>query len=129
MTRPNFNIIEGHYEDIDYESFKEDYMNMFIPKSEILKKYDLTHNRYLKYGRQVYKDTGFKRSSGVPSVGMNTNIKSTGKRFRVDKEIKGKKFYCGTYDTIEDARRVRDFLVEHNWSNNAIEYCIKGKLV
>ena len=129
MSRPNFRVIEGVYEDIDYEAFKEDYLNMFIPKSEILKKYDLTHNRYLKYGRRVYEETGFKRHSGVPAINKNSNIRLTGRKYRIDKEINGRKLYCGTYDTLDDARKVRDFLAKHKWSNNAIEYCMNGRLV
>ena len=130
MSRPNFHIIEGEYEDIDYESFKKDYLNQFIPKSEILEKYDLTHNRYLKYGKRVFEETGFKRSRGVTPTSRGTNIRTTREgRYRVDKQINGRKLYCGTYESMDKARRVRDFLIKHNWSNNAIEYCMSGRSV
>ena len=29
MSRPNFRIVEGVYDDFDYEEFKEDYMNLY----------------------------------------------------------------------------------------------------
>ncbi len=129
MSKLNFRIIEGGYEDIDYEEFKKDYMNLFISKSELLKKYQINHNRYLKYGNRVFEETGFKRSRGVQIVNNSTNIRATGKRFRIDKEIRGRKLYCGTYDTFEEAKKVRDFLAEHLWSDSAIEYCMSGRLV
>ena len=130
MSRPNFRIIEGVYDDFDYEEFKEDYMNLFISKAEICEKYELSHNRYCKYGNRVYEDTGFKRSAGVTPRTRYTNIRMTGAyKWRVDKQINGRKLYCGTYPSFEDARKVRDFLREHNWSDNAIEYCMSGRLV
>ena len=130
MGRPNFRIIEGRYDDFDYEEFKEDYMNLFISKAEICEKYELSHNRYCKYGNRVYEDTGFKRSAGVTPRTRYTNIRMTGAyKWRVDKQINGRKLYCGTYPSFEDARKVRDFLREHNWSSNAIEYCMSGRLV
>ena len=130
MSRPNFRIIEGVYDDIDYEAFKEDYMNQFISKSEICEKYDLTHNRYCKYGNRVFEDTGFKRSAGVTPRTRYTNIKQTGNnKWRIDKQISKRKLYCGTYPTFEKAHKVREFLREHNWSNDAIEYCMSGRLV
>ena len=129
MSRPNFRIIEGEYEDIDYESFKKDYMNQFVHKSEILKKYGLKHNRYLKYGRRVYEETGFKRKSGVPYPKDMTNIRRAGHgKYSIYKVVNGKKLFYGTYDTVEEARKVRNFLIEHNWSSNAIDYCINGRL-
>ena len=129
MSRPNFRIIEGEYEDIDYESFKEDYMNLFVTKSEILEKYDLTHNRYCRYGNRVYEETGFKRKSGVQPVTDMLNIRSASKgKYRIDKQIGHRKLYCGTYDSLDEAKRVRNFLVKHDWSNDAIEYCMSGRL-
>lgn len=130
MSRPNFRIIEGDYDDFDYEAFKEDYLNMFISKSEICEKYDLSHSRYCKYGKQVFEETGFKRSAGVTPRTRYSNIRQTGSdKWRIDKQVNGRKLYCGTYPTFEEARKVRDFLREHNWSNNAIDYCMSGRLV
>lgn len=129
MSKPNFRIIEGESDEIDYESFKKDYMNQFIHKSEILKKYDLNHNRYLKYGRRVFEETGFKRKSGVPYPKSMTNIRRGGHgTYSIYKTINGKKLFCGTYDSVDEARKVRNFLISHNWSNEAIDYCMSGRL-
>lgn len=130
MGKLNFRIVEGDYEDVDYDSFKKDYMDMFIPKSEILKKYDLSHARYLRYARMVTEETGFKRMRGVNPVGFMTHIRDCHNgKFRVDKQLNGKKLYCGTYDSLEKARMVRDYLVHNNWSEDAIEFCVNGGIV
>lgn len=128
MSRPTFHIIEGKSKDVDYESFKEDYMNMYISRKEMLEKYDLSVNRYLKLGKRVYKDTGFKRRRGVSVITPYTNIRlTTDGGYRIDKLIDGKRLYGGTYESIDKAREVRDYLIKHNWDANAIEHCIKGK--
>ena len=130
MSKLNFRIVEGDHENVDYESFKKDYMNMFVSKAEILRKYGLTHNRYLKYGNMVYEETGFKRKRGVNSIGAFTNIRDCHNgTYSVRKEMNGRKLHCGTYDSLEKARMVRDYLVHNNWSDEAIEFCVNGGIV
>ena len=102
-------------------------MNYSIPKKDIMEKYGLSHSRYCKYGKDVYKETGFKRSAGVTPRNKYTNIRESGYgAYRIDKQVMGRKLYCGTYPTLDKAMRVRDFLIEHNWTNDAIEYCMNG---
>lgn len=124
----NYRIIEGAYIDIDYEEFKKDYMDISVPKADILEKYDLTHNRYLKYGNQVYEETGFKRKRGVRPMSSRTHIREYNGRYRIDKEINGRKIYIGTFKTMEDARRARDYLVKHNWTTMAIDFVRSNRL-
>lgn len=129
MSRPNFHIIEDSSDDFDYESFKEDYMNPFMPTKEIKEKYDLSHSRYCRYGKRVYEDTGYKRMAGRNmNYHPDLNIRKESNNYRIDKQINGRKIYLGSYDSIEEARRVRDFCLEHNWSSEAINYVRNGKL-
>lgn len=130
MSRPNFKIIEGATEDIDYESFKKDYMNPFMPKKDIKEKYNLTESKYLRYGKEVFQDTGFKRRKGIRAYDKMTCIREYGDGYyHVDKQKNHQKIYCGTYDSLDKAIKVRDFLVKHNWSSDAIDYCRNGRLV
>ena len=98
MSRPEFRIIENS-SDFDYEAFKKDYMNPHMPQQEILTTYDLTNNRYLRYGRDVYAETGFKRRKGANSITGTTNIRKVDGGYRIDKMIDGRKIYGGTYQT------------------------------
>ena len=103
-------------------------MNMFISKDEICAKYDISHGRYLKYGKRVFEETGFKRRRGVNSIGKSTNIHQTSSgKYDIIKYIKGRRFYCGTYNSFNEAVNVRNYLIEHDWSPLAIERCMMGK--
>ena len=131
MSRPNFRIVEGgSYNDVPYEEFKKDYMDMTVSLSEILKKYGINHQKYLRYGKMVYQETGFHRRSGERPLDPNgnANIRKTGNKYRIDKTINGRRIYCGTYDSLEYARKVRNFLVKHNYKDTMIDYCMKGRL-
>lgn len=124
MGKLNFRIVEGSSNDLDWEEFKEDYMNPYISKKSILDKYGIGGGKYLRLGNQVYKETGFKRSCGVRSIGESTNISKRGNRYRIDKYIKGNKTYCGTYESFEVAKEVRDFLVANDWDLELVKQCI-----
>jgi len=117
----NYRIIEGDYDTVDYEEFKKDYMDEFMPKKAILEKYDINHQKYLRYGRMVYRDTGFRRKAGVTPIGFSTNIREHRGRWRIDKQINGKRHYFGTYDSFDEAKKVRDYLIAHNWSHEAMD--------
>lgn len=129
--KPTFTVVDGgSYNDVDYEEFKKDYMDITLSKKMILDKYDINHHKYLRYGKRVYKDTGFRRKAGVRPFNPkdNKNIRRSGNKYRIDKTINGRKVYCGTYDSLEYARKVRNFLVKHNYKDTMIDYCMKGRL-
>lgn len=46
----------------------------------------------------------------------NTNIYPSGNKYMINKTIHGKSKYYGTFTTLDEARRYRDFLVDHNWN-------------
>ena len=131
MSKPNFRIIEGGYDDVDFEEFKKDYMDMRVSKSDILKKYDLNHNKYLRYGNQVYKETGFKRRRGVNALlkpMQYIRCEKNGK-YAIYKQIHGKKKYFGTWESLDDAKQIRNYLVEHKWTDTAINNVIDGNVL
>lgn len=117
--RPNFRIIEGDYSDDKYDSFKEDYMDITIPKKKLLKKYDLNEGRYQKMIKRVKMETGFSRQAGINPMlnphryltfnnnGTVTICKDYGPHDRKT---------WGTYPNLEVALVVRDLLEESDWS-------------
>lgn len=42
-------------------------------------------------------------------------IRCRNNRFQVIKRINGKQYSCGTYDTLEKAIEVRNYLIKNNW--------------
>lgn len=49
---------------------------------------------------------------------MNTRfIRRVGNNWRIDKNINAKKYYFGTYPTIEDAILMRDYFENKGWEN------------
>jgi len=123
-SKPNFTIVEGSSDCFDYDGFKEDYMNPYMSRQKILEKYQIGVTQYLNLGSQVFRETGFKRKKGIRSIGESTYISKRGNRFRIDKYIKGRKTYCGTYESFEVAKEVRDYLVANNWDLELVKQCI-----
>ena len=45
-------------------------------------------------------------------------------KFIISKSIDGCQTHCGTFDSLEEAQRVRDYFIENNWSLEVIN-CFK----
>lgn len=39
-------------------------------------------------------------------------------KFQVSKQVNGKRYYFGSYDTLEEAKKVREYFIKHNWDVN-----------
>lgn len=52
----------------------------------------------------------------------NKYIYKNGKKYGVFKFIKGKLVYFGVFNTIEDARQYRNFLMDHNWDTKYVRW-------
>lgn len=62
-------------------------------------------------------------NGGNTGVGEKFISKHQGK-YIIRKRTKGKTRVFGTYDTLEDAVKVRDYIVEHGWYITKLdEYC------
>ena len=48
-------------------------------------------------------------------------ITRNGKQFQVKKKTRGKTTHYGNYNTLEEAIRVRDFLLENNWKKSKLK--------
>ena len=49
------------------------------------------------------------------------HINKYGNRFIIKKSIKGKLQHFGSYKTLEDAIKVRDYMMEHGWDKSKIK--------
>lgn len=128
--KPSFNIIESSYEDYDdiYEDFKNDYMSCAITVKKMQEKYDITPNQYRRLKNRVMEETGVNRklsrnTTGSMWVHCDKYIEGhkSSNRYKVSKVINGKKFFFGVYDSLEEAKFIRDRLEEENWSIDAYE--------
>ena len=125
-SKPNFRIIENYEPEVDYESFKEDFLNPFILKEELRKKHELSQKRYEKYRDMVLKETGLLKK---PSATHKHNFKSVLSRKYGDAEfireingnyvvVKTTRYvttYFGRYADLSTARMVRDKLIACDW--------------
>lgn len=121
MSRPNFRIIEGEQSYEDYDSFKKDYMDEYIPKKELLKKYGLTEGRYQKLIKKVKTETGFSRKAGVnPMINPDRYFvfHNNGTVSICKDHNKDDRKTWGTYPSRDVAVIVRDMLEESNWDIN-----------
>lgn len=129
-AKPVFNIIEGYVPDVDYEEFKEDFINPHILVSEIREKYNISQRVYNEYRDRVLKETGLWKKPNIAhqrfikGVPLTSNYKSA----EYIREIKGDYVvvktigydtrYYGRYEDYETAKKVRDVLVENNWNQD-----------
>ena len=73
--------------------------------------YYKTNNR--KNRKRKYRETG------------EPYIRQDGKRFHIRKKINGRAVSFGGYNSLEDAVKVRDYLMEHGWYRNRLKSTLK----
>ena len=37
-------------------------------------------------------------------------------KWAITKQVNGKKYYFGSYDTLEEAKKIRDYFIKHKWN-------------
>lgn len=121
--RPNFKIVENS-ETVNYEDFKKDYMGNELTVDQIRKKYNLGNCAYYGLIKKVEEETGFYRKKTNKTKNTREPKYYTGDKYRgysVQKIINNKRFYFGNYRTIDEAKKVVEWLKEHNWDKNSFE--------
>ena len=118
----NFKIVER--EEFPYEDFKRDYQDLRLSAQDLKDKYDLSPGRYYTKSKQVQKETGFHRMKGHRGGKYGKYIKKVKDKYYVYRNLpNGTIRYCGTYSDLTTARIVRSYLIEHDWSTEAVNYC------
>lgn len=125
-----FNIVEGYEPVIDYDEFKEDFLNPSTRVPDLKKKYGLSKTRWLKYRNRVYEDAGISKkptdnygNNLVKSLAYRMSekkhdmsfIQKMGNGYAVIKTLNKITYNFGRYKDVECAKKVRDILYESNW--------------
>lgn len=120
----NFTIVENYEVSVDYEEFKKDFMSMEYTNIELRKKYDLSPNKYKEYSKKVCTDLGISRKPKAIPKNPIKSIEANGQfismhrnKWRVGKSFGSSTYlYRGSYDSLEEAKVVRDYMVRNEWS-------------
>ena len=124
MGKVNFRIIDGDKwnSKVDYEQLKLDYLNPSISVKEILKKHNISRGEYYRQRKIIVEETGVKikpsyngGTSQIVDVMRYITQDPLSQKYRVQKYIDGMLRHYGRYKDLEEAIRVRDALIEHDW--------------
>lgn len=126
----NVNVIEN-YKQPHYEEIKQEYMDELISVEDIKQKYDLGQGRWKSIRKQIFEETGYKRTSHnrkKRKVRRFNNVYMTRNgSWQVTHVKDGKTSYFGTYKDRNDALEVATFLRDNNWDFNKLPSELKCK--
>jgi len=118
----NFRIVEYVPPVVDYEEFKEDFLNPMITVEELKEKYNLGRSEWNHYRSRVLEDTGLSRKPstrmGVHPTANYEYIQKIGDGYVISKTIGVNTRYYGRYTDYDTAKMVRDKLIESGWDNH-----------
>lgn len=123
--RPVFRIVEGFKPDVDYESFKKDFLDPNQKVDDIKEKYNLSPSDYMEYRNRVLDETGLPKKPAFYgrdiTIKDETYITRRYNGYDVFKHIGGKYKFFGKYKDLGTARLVRDKLLECDWDEDVAE--------
>jgi len=91
-----------------------------VSKSSSLEYVLLLYQLYSKYGIKIVLIlTG--RVGGGMQDSLQNIYKTKSNTYIIQKQINNKKYYYGTYKTLEDAITIRNELLQNNWDNTKIK--------
>lgn len=103
--------------DVDLEEFKKDYLDKSITARDMQEKYRISPRQYRLVVRQVYDKYNPKKKSRM----VDKHIYQNGfGKFVIRKRKSGEFGYYGAYDTLKEARTIRDRLISYNWDKRVI---------
>lgn len=122
-VKPNFRIIENPPSEIDYEAFKEDFLNPHMLALDVKKKHGMTKSMWRDYRQQVLDETGLKEKphknhrliNDIRYCPSAEYIQKKPNGYIVVKTTHGKTKYHGRYLDYDTAKMVRDKLYDANW--------------
>ena len=97
-------------------SFREELRDTSLSLDELLRKHQLDLESAFREHKPVGEGRK-RRTSPTPYL----NIRREGEVYIIRKRVKTKDVYYGRYNTLEDAVRVRDKLIEFNWDKNRLD--------
>ena len=104
--------------EINMGEFIKDYEDKSMSATRMQKKYRISPRQYRLVVRYILDDIYRKRKQ---CKAVDTHIyKSTYGKFVIRKTIGGKFGYYGSYDTLKEARTIRDRLEKYNWDRRVI---------
>lgn len=103
---------------VDLDEFIKDYEDKSISATKMQKKYRISPRQYRLVVRHLM-DKIYPKRRKAKSVEKHI-YRSTYGKFTVRKTVGGKFGYYGTYDTLKEARNVRDRLEKYNWDRRVI---------
>lgn len=119
----NFRVVDGK-DDFEekYEKFKELYCDSTVKSKEIMEKLQLSNRMYRKMRQEVINRTGFKRPpfKSLSYADDRYVHKTDADHFEIRKRLDGKQISFGTFETMEIACKVRDYLEMNNWDTELI---------
>ena len=111
------------FDDI-YNEFKQDFLNKNFTRTDMLKKYNLSPNKYNQLRIKVCKECNLSHKPFTRGesriITDDTYIYPAGRKFRVSKTINHKTVNFGLYDTFEIAKVIRDKLISCNWDKSKL---------
>ena len=120
-SKPTFKIIEPAPVVLDYEAFREDFLDPYMSVPSIMDKYNITPSVWKEYRQKVLDETGLNRKPTSICVPSSNNIYEYIQKQRntyiIVKTTKGVTTYYGRYKDYATAKIVRDKLVESGWDN------------
>lgn len=124
-TKPHFKIVEYTPPVVDYEEFKNDFLDPTMTIPMIKEKHGLSKSEFKEYRAKVLKETGLKQKPYAHYIDpLNSNnyefiYKNKRGEYIVHKTFKNKGTrYYGRYEDYNTARMVRDKLFESGWDNS-----------
>lgn len=141
LTTPDEIIINGYYNDYntalklkkEFETGNNNYDNVRVIQatdknmiqllyqeytgeldaSSLMKKYQLPYQQYYRLLKKLKKTYDIKESRITAS---SRYIYEYSNAYQIKKKVGGTQYYFGSYDSFETAKRVRDYLENHDWN-------------
>lgn len=96
------------------DDFKKDLQNG-ASIEEVLKKYDISFQDAVQLLIKQGKRKRNKRTKWNAKTGEKYIMKTATGKYVIRKSVNGKMRYFGSYDTLESAVIVRNYLLQHGW--------------
>ena len=120
--KPNFRIVEApSHESYEYlfDDFKKDYLDPFMNKDDIRKKYEIPTSLYKEWIGRIKKSENIDKMPVVlPLTKEMQYIYKLSDSYGIRKQINGEMHRYGYYEDLEIAKVIRDKLYYSNWDED-----------